>query len=155
MGANLDSIDRKILERLQVGASLSGDALAEAVGASRSAVQRRIARLKADRVIEKEIAVIAPEAVGRPMSFIIGVALERESQAVYQSFKRRVAAIPEVQQCFYVTGDSDFILILTARDMGDYDRIVHDLFVDDPQIRRFHTSVVIQSVKVGLSVAVD
>ncbi|MFP3943561.1 MAG: Lrp/AsnC family transcriptional regulator [Alphaproteobacteria bacterium] len=150
MPGELDDIDRKILDCLQKDASLSGDRLAARVGGSRSAIQRRVARLRAQGVIEREIVTVSPEAVGRNMSFLVAVSLEREDRDIVRQFRQRIADMEEIQQCFYVTGEADFILVLTARDMHEYDRIVQDLFVDNPHIRRFHTNVVIERVKSGL-----
>ena len=69
-------------------------------------------------------------------------------------FKRSMTATPEVMQCYYVTGEVDFILILTAPDMQHYERFTQQFFFDNPNIRRFHTMVVMDRVKHGLSVPI-
>ena len=89
------------------------------------------------------------------MSFIVELTLERESNAIFDAFKRRMHASPYVQQCYYVTGDADFIVVFTAKDMQDYDGIVSALFVEDANIRRFRTSVVMNRIKVSLAIPTD
>ncbi len=62
---------------------------------------------------------------------------------------------PEVTQCYYVTGQADFILILTLKDMQDFDAFTRRIFSEDSNVRRFQTSIVVNAVKSGLSVPID
>lgn len=148
----LDRLDRDLLSALQDDARLSADALAERVGASRSSVQRRLKRLTTSGVIEREVAQLDPEKIDAMMTFVVEVELERERVDLLDEFKRSVMMLEEVQQCYYITGDADFILIVLARDMKDYDRFSRQVFVENPNIRRFATSVVVDRVKTGLKV---
>jgi Lrp/AsnC family leucine-responsive transcriptional regulator len=81
---------------------------------------------------------------------IVDVTLERERPDIMDEFKRSMRATPEVMQCYYVTGDTDFILIVTARDMRHYEAFTNQFFFNNPNVRRFHTSVVMDRVKVRL-----
>jgi DNA-binding Lrp family transcriptional regulator len=111
------------------------------VALSAPAVQRRIKRLRAAGVIEREVAVVNPAAVGLPMTFVVIVELERESAGQIDAFRRKVAAEPQVQQGYYVTGEGDFVLVAVARDMDDFEALTRRLFFEDPNVRRFRTSV--------------
>src|SRR3546814_7974990 len=102
---------------------------------------RSLKRLRETGVIEAEIAVVAPEAVGRALTMIVEVSLEREHPHIVEAFKKSMRATPEVMQCYYVTGEADFIILLTARDMKSYERFTQRFFFDNPQIRRFRTFV--------------
>ena len=148
----LDPIDRAILDALQQDARLSADALAEQVGSSRSSVQRRLRRLSQNGVIEREVAQLDPGAVGGLMTFVVEVELERERVDLLDEFKRSMQALHEVQQCYYITGQADFLLIVLVRDMQDYDRFSRRVFVENPNIRRFATSVVVDRVKASLRI---
>lgn len=150
----LDQTDRNILALLQEDSRLSAEALAERVGASRSSVQRRLKRLNETGVIEKEVVQINPERVDTQMTFVVEVELERERVDLLDEFKRSMMALDEVQQCYYITGHADFLLIVLAQDMNDYDRFTRQVFVENPNIRRFATSVVVDRVKVSLRVPV-
>lgn len=88
------------------------------------------------------------------MAFVVSVSLERESPEITDEFIQRVCATEAIQQCFYVTGDADFVLIVTATDVDEYDRIIQDLFVRNTAVRRFTTSVVIRRTKTGLAIPV-
>jgi Lrp/AsnC family transcriptional regulator, leucine-responsive regulatory protein len=150
----MDDIDRQILEALQKDNQIGMDRLGDAVGLSASAAQRRVKRLRADDVITGDISVVEPASVGRRMTFIVEVTLIRENATIFEAFKRRMRDAPEVQQCYYVTGDEDFVLIVTAADMTEYESIATRLFLGDANVARYRTSVVMNRVKVSLAVPV-
>lgn len=140
--ALLDSFDREILRRVQRDARMTSEDIGAAIGLSAAAVQRRLKRMRQLGVIVAEVAIVSPQAVGQAMSFIIGVELERERADMLDAFRRAACADPNVQHCYYVTGVADFILIVTARDMDDFEAFTRRLLFDNPNIRRFTTSVV-------------
>jgi Lrp/AsnC family leucine-responsive transcriptional regulator len=72
---------------------------------------------------------------------------ERLISSVLDEFKKLVLNTPEVMQCYHVTGNADFILIIAAKDMKDYEALTHRLFIDNQSVRRFQTSVVVNRVK--------
>ncbi len=149
--SKIDPFDIAILNNLQKNSRITSEPLAEAVGLSPTACQRRVKRLRDNGVIEKEIAVIDPAKVGGRITMIVQAVLERGRADILDDFKREIAKIPQVQQCYYVTGDFDFILIVTAKDIPEYEQLTHRIFFANPHIRRFQTIVVMDSVKVGLS----
>lgn len=148
----LDATDKRLLEVLQRNNRLSADELGERIGVSRSSVQRRMKRFRDEGIIEADISVLSPKAVGRPMTFIVEVELERERTDLLDEFRRSMLALDDVQQCYYVTGHTDFILIVTAADMAAYEAFSRQVFTDNPNIRRFHSDVVVNRVKSGLQV---
>lgn len=138
----LDRTDRQLLDLLQEDAGQSLERLASRVSLSAPAVQRRIRRLRQAGVIAREVTLVEPAAVGLPMTFIVTVELERERADQIDGFRRKAAAEPLVQQCYYVTGEGDFVLVVLARDMDDFEALTRRLLFDDPNVRRFRTSVV-------------
>ena len=150
----LDGFDAKLLNVVQQNNRLTADELSRQVGLSPSSCQRRIAKLREMGVIEADISVVSPEAVGRQLTMVVEVTLEREHPNIMNDFKRSMAATQEVMQCYYVTGEVDFILVLTARDMRHYEEFTQRFFFDNPNIRRFHTMVVMDTVKRGLKVPI-
>ena len=148
----LDRFDRLLLEELQINARRTAEQLAPRVGLSPAACQKRIKRLRDEGVIEREIAILSPAAVGRPLTVIVEVTLERERPEYLDAFKSRMRAAEEVMQCYYVTGDGDFVLILTMPDMTAYEAFTRRHFFEEANVARFRTLVVMDRVKVGLSV---
>lgn len=151
----VDAFDLKLLRLVQANNRLTAEDLSKQVGLSPSACQRRLKRLRKEKVIEADISVISPEAVGRHLTMIVEVTLERERPDIMDEFKRSMRATPEVMQCYYVTGEVDFILVLTARDMRHYEQFTKKFFFDNPNIRRFHTMVVMDRVKLGMQVPIE
>ena len=151
----LDPADRTLLALLQTDARTPLDQMADATGLSAATVQRRVKRLREAGVIERESAVLDPASLGWTMTFLVLVEMERERIDVLDAFRRRMRSEPQVQQCYYITGDADFALICLARDMADYEQLTRRLFFDDMNVRRFRTSVVMERTKVGLDVGTD
>jgi DNA-binding Lrp family transcriptional regulator len=149
-----DAADRALLACLQNDAASRIDDLADVAGLSVASVQRRIKRLKAEGIIEREVAVLNQTAVGHAMTFIVAVELERERLDQLHAFQRAVKAEPQIQQCYYVTGEADFVLICVAPDMDSFQALTHRLFFENQNVRKFRTSVVMGRTKVSLAVPV-
>ena len=152
--APLDELDLKILERYQHDTLLPARAIGEVVGLSTAAVQRRLKRMRQMGVIQGQLAEIAPASVGRPVTCIVAVSLHQESTADLARFKRRMKSLPEVQQCYYVTGEADFILVVLVSGMEEFDAFAQRDLLDDDNVRSFATSVVLERVKTGVAVAI-
>ena len=129
--------------------------LSEAVGLSPSACMRRLNRLRETGIIEAEIAVVSPAAVGHRLTMVVEVSLERERPDIMSDFKKAMRMTPEVIQCYYVTGEVDFILIVTVKSMSDYEAFTNDFLFNNKNIKRFNTLVVMDRVKIGLSVPLE
>ncbi len=154
VNVKLDDFDRRILDAVQRDGRVTADQLSETVGLSPAAVQKRLKRLRDQKVILQDIAVLDPQKLGPAMTVIVEISLERENLGVLDQFKRRMRETDEVQQCYYTTGEADFVLILVVRDIHDYERFTRDHFFGNAEIRKFKTNIVMDTVKVGLSVPV-
>lgn len=151
----LDKIDRSLLAELQDDGALTSERLSEKVGLSPSAIHRRIRRLEKAGVIERRITVLNPDAVGRSALFLVGIEVEREQRELVEKLRRWLRLEPSVQQAYYVTGSSDYMLLVTAPDVAAFDTLMSDLMEANPNVRRFTTNVVLSSIKRGLYVPMD
>jgi len=147
----LDSFDLQLLALVQENARLSQAELGARVNLSTAAVNRRLKRLADDGVIKRYAAEVEPAAVGYPLTIIAGVETESERVDLLDEMKQAFALCPEVQQCYYVTGDWDFILIFTVNNMEHYNALTRQLFFTNNNVKRFKTFVTMSRVKVGLS----
>ena len=150
--SDLDMTDRRLLNLLQADARQSLEVLAGKVHLSGPAVQRRISRLRATGVIRQEVAVVDEKAVGLPMTFIINVELMQERADLVDAFRQSVESEPLVQQCYYVTGATDFIIIALAPDMTVFEVMTRRLFSENHNVRRFTTAVVMGASRRTLAV---
>lgn len=148
--SEMDDFDVAILRCLQDDNRMTSEAIAEQVGLSPTACQRRMRKLRQSGAIMGDVSIIDPERVGGRMIMIVQVVLERGRADIVDAFKRDVRRTPEIQQCYYVTGDADFVLVVTAKDMVDYERLTRRIFFENPNIQKFHTMVVMEAVKAGL-----
>ena len=155
MASKLDELDRKLLVELQDDGALTSDQLSERIGLSSSAISRRVRRLEAEGVIERRIAIVDPTKVGHGSLFIVGIEVERERPELVQSLRAWVRGEPSVQQTYYVTGTSDYVMLVTATDIAAFDQLMSEMMAANPNIRRFTTQVVMGTVKRGLFVPVD
>ncbi|MCC0014024.1 MAG: Lrp/AsnC family transcriptional regulator [Hoeflea sp.] len=148
----ISASDQIILRMLQTNSRERLETIAIETGLSVATVQRRVRNMKADGTIMAETALINPKSVGYAMTFLIFVELEHERIDQIDAFRRKAKAEPQVQQCYYVTGEADFAIIALAKDMEDYEHLTHRLFFKDSNVKRFKTSVVMDRTKVGLDV---
>ncbi len=154
MTDRLDQFDSAILDLVQRDCQMKAETIADKVGLSASAVQRRLKRLRAEGIITAEIAVVDRKATDFPMTFITGMEIERDNYDALARFRAWAERQDNIQQVYYVTGDVDLVAIITARDVEHYDDISAQLMSENPQIRRMHTNVVLRDVKVGLHIPV-
>ncbi len=100
-------------------------------------------------------AQVAPEAVGYRETIIAHVEVESERLDLIEAMQRSFEACPQVQQCYYVTGEWDFVVIFIVRHMAQYTELTRQLFFKSNNVKRFKTLVAMNCVKVGLVVPID
>ncbi|EHJ94736.1 Lrp/AsnC family transcriptional regulator [Vreelandella boliviensis] len=135
----MDAIDRRILDQLQRDASLTNQALADEIGLSPSACLKRVKRLRDAGIIEREVALLNPNALGQCLHMVVEVTMERDNKSLYQRFLTSALSAPEVKQCYQVTGECDFVLIVTVADLDEYDRFCDRVLYNDDNLRKFRT----------------
>lgn len=143
----LDDFDLKILSVVQLDNQMPQRIIAERIGLSAPAVARRLQNLREMGVIARDIAVIDETAVGRPLTIVVEVTTENERLDLLDTMKERFLACPQVRQCYYVTGDMDFILIMNVRDMEEYTELTRALFFEGGNVKSFRTCVSMENVK--------
>jgi Lrp/AsnC family leucine-responsive transcriptional regulator len=151
----LDEFDLKLLDLIQRNNRLTADELAKHVCLSASSIHRRLRRLRERKVIETEVAIISPEAIGRNLIAIVEVTLESDRPERLERFQHVVVAMPEVMQCYYVTGECDLVLIVTAKSMQDYEKFASRAFSKATHVERFRTLVVMRRMKSGFAFPIE
>jgi DNA-binding Lrp family transcriptional regulator len=149
----LDEIDRALLALLQEDAGRTLRELGEAVRLSPSAVQRRIGRYQTTGLMNRKVAVLDSRRVGALLAIVL-VALGQESTEQHNALRARLLAAAEVQQCYDVAGEWDYVIVLVASGMPHCRELVARLFLDDPSIKRCETLPVFDPVKLGLGVPI-
>jgi DNA-binding Lrp family transcriptional regulator len=151
----IDDFDRRILAILQHDNRMPQREIGERVNLSAAAVQRRIRRMEDAGVIAANVAVVAPERLGKALTILVEVGVGSERLEEVDALKSAFSKAPEVQQCYYVTGDTDFVLIVLVADMAEYEALTRRLFFGNPNVRKFRTLVTMDRVKFDTAVALD
>ncbi|RWQ46226.1 Lrp/AsnC family transcriptional regulator [Mesorhizobium sp.] len=150
-----DRIDARILEIVQKNNRLTSEVIGEMAGLSATACQRRMKALRSEGIIEADVSIVSPKAVGRPLGMFVLVSLERERADIIDRFKKAIKSSPQIINGFYVTGDADFVLYVTARSMEDYEQFTQRFFYEIPDIKGVKTMVIMDRVKVGFAIPID
>ena len=136
----LDTLDRALLELLQRDASLPLRAVAEQVGSSPATCQRRIAQMRESGVLQRQVVLVDRAKVGRPLTVFVSVELEKQNAALLRQFEQRMAAAEEVMACYEVSGEFDFLLVVSAESMERYHAFTRELFSSLNNVRNFKST---------------
>ncbi|HEX8481310.1 MAG TPA: Lrp/AsnC family transcriptional regulator [Allosphingosinicella sp.] len=155
MDKKLDPFDLKLLSWMQVDNLLTTETLAERVGLSPSAVARRLRHLRSRRAIAGDVAIVSEQALGHPLSAIINVQLERHALTEVASFKRQLAASPNVQFCLEISGAFDILLLVVVAGMEAFNLFADEMLAGQRAVRRYETSFVKRRLKASLALPLE
>ncbi|EKN01333.1 MULTISPECIES: Lrp/AsnC family transcriptional regulator [Acidocella] len=141
-----DAIDRNILRLLRVNARISNAQLAQEVGLSASACLRRVKLLEAAGVIRGYTALVEPGAAHQGIAVLINITLERQTEDYLNRFEAAVRKHPEIQECYLMTGGSDYFLRVEVANAGEFERIHKEILSTLPGVLRIHSSFSIKNV---------
>lgn len=148
----LDDFDLAILRILQTNNAMAHRLIAEQVNLSAPSVQRRIRRMEQSGVISANVALVDPDKVGLPLTIIVNVELVSETTEEIDAIKKRLSDTPQVQQCYYVTGDVDLVLVMLVGSMTEYEELSRTLFIENEAVLKFRTFVSMDRVKARMDV---
>ena len=144
---NLSATDHGLLEALQEDVSLSQIELAERSGMSRTSVWRRVRELEEAGVITRRVAILNPKALGLQIHVLLSVSMIEHSDKVRQSFEKHVEGLPEVMECYSVSGDRDYTLQIISRDMESYNEFLNTKILHHASVHSASSSFALRRVK--------
>lgn len=142
----LDEIDRAILRRLQSNGRLSNVMLSEEVGLSESACLRRVKMLEKSGVIERYVMLVDQSAAGKSGNVFVQITLEHQTRDELEKFERAVRKVPEVMECYLMSGTSDYMLRVIVGDTADYERLHTQHLTCLPGVVRVQSSFALRTV---------
>jgi Lrp/AsnC family transcriptional regulator len=143
----LDDTDRHILALLQENASLSVSDLADRLGMTPPPCWRRVKRLKEAKVLERQVWLVNPKAVGLTVTIYAAVKLATHDGKATAAFRNRIQALPEVLECYILLGSPDALLKIVVPDMNHYEELFYARLSQIPGVREVTSSVVMTEVK--------
>ena len=154
---NLDRTDRSILHELQLDGRITNSQLAERVSLSESACLRRVRALEASGILRGYVALIDQSSAGYPDNVFVTITLQSQQQNDLARFEAEVNAIPEVMECYLMSGDADYLLRVIVADARDYERIHSHHLTRLPGVARVQSNFALRTVikKTEIPVRVD
>ena len=147
----LDRIDRKILNILQKNNKITNLELAELVHLSPPPCLWRVHRLR-DLGVIRDVAIIDPFKAGMTLTIFVSITLERQREELLDSFEKKMLAHEQVKQCYFVSGDIDYILVVQMEDMNHYHEFSRRVFSCEENIRSYRSVFCLNRVKYDTSV---
>ena len=143
----LDRFDRAIVLTLQHEGRIANSALAEKVSLSESACLRRVRALEDSGLIEGYTAIVNQERAGYPVNVFVNITLDRQDQTDLSAFEQAVRQIPEVMECYLMTGAYDYLLRVVVADTADFERLHSQHLTRLPHVARVHSSFALRPVQ--------
>jgi DNA-binding Lrp family transcriptional regulator len=143
----ISASDRKLLEALQEDVTLNQIDLAERAGLSRTSVWRRVRELEEAGVIESRVALLNPKNLGLQIHVLLSVTMVEHSDKTRQSFEHHVGSLPEVMECFSVSGERDYVLQIISRDIESYNEFLNTKILHHDSVHSASSSFALRRVK--------
>lgn len=141
-----DRTDRAILAALQADGRLSNVSLANQVKLSESACLRRVRQLEEAGIIARYAMLVDQAKAGYPSDVFVQISLQRQQGEDLARFEAAVREVPEIMECYLMTGDADYLLRVIASDAADFERIHTRLLTRLPGVARVHSSFALRTV---------
>jgi len=148
MVRQLDAIDRKLLNILQENSRITIRELSEKLHLSTTPIHERIKKLEKSGYIKKYCTAINPKLIGKNLIIYISVSINEHSKAAIDEFEKEMEKLDEVMECYYISGNSDFLLKVHCNDMDDFHNFITSKFSVIKNISQFVSSFVMAESKV-------
>ncbi len=143
----IDAIDREILKILQTDCRITAKEIATRLNMSKTPVYERIKKLETQGFITQYVALVDPKKLGKGLIAYISVLLSSHNKEAVEAFSKKIQEMPEVSECYYISGNIDFLLKVYTCDMDDYYRFITNNFSTLENMSRFYTSFVMETSK--------
>lgn len=146
MPREIDAIDRRILTAVQENGRITNNELAERVGLSPSPCLRRLRNLEADGLIDGYVGLLNPEAIGLTVTAFVRVRLDKQGDRHLAEFETAIAAMPEVMECYLMTGECDYQLRVIVRSLAEFEDFLRQKITRIPAVAEVTSSFALRPV---------
>ncbi|MFV0643246.1 MAG: Lrp/AsnC family transcriptional regulator [Sphingomonadaceae bacterium] len=143
----LDAIDRNIIRTVQVDPEISVAALGDAVGLSQTPCWRRLKRLEKNGIILRRAVIFDPRKIGLPITVLAHIKLQGHDEEKLESLERAVLDQPMILECFSMSGESDYVMRIAAKDIDDYERFLKKVLLHLPGVVSVNSSFALKTIK--------
>lgn len=146
---NIDEIDGKLLNILQDNSRVTIRELSEKLHLSTTPIHERIKKLEKSGIIKQYVTLLDPKVLGKKLTVFISVSLSSHVKEVIDEFEREIKLMPEVMECYYISGNWDFFIKIQCTDMDEYHNFVINRFSRIKNITQFYSSFVMSETKIS------
>ena len=143
----LDDIDKQILNILQENGRITNAELANRVGMSPPPMLERVRKLENKGIIKKYVALIDPDSVSKGTMALVSVSLDRHRIRSIDQFTQAIDTLPEVMECYHITGEDDYLLKVAVKDINEYEDFILKKLTKLPALSKIKTSFILSTVK--------
>jgi len=151
----LDNTDIKILSLLQTNNLLTNIELADKIGLSAPPCLRRVKRLRELKIICQDVSIVDPFKVGQSLVVFVHITLEKQREDLLDIFERKMLEHPEITQCYFISGDADYFLVVQAANVAIYNDFARRVFANEPNIKMFRSSFCLNRVKYSTQIVLN
>lgn len=144
---SLDALDRRILTELQQAADLPMQALGDRVGLSHTPCWRRVKRLERRGIIRRRVTLLDADQLDIAVNVLVNVSLKRHQENALNRFEEAVQSVPEIVECYSVSGETDFLLRVVVRDVAAYEHLLKATLVHLPEVGNLTSTFALRQVK--------
>ncbi len=150
----LDRLDKRILNVLQKDNLITNQELAVKVGLSPPPCLRRVKKLRENKIIAKDVAIIDPFKVNKTLVFT-SITLLQQREDLLSNFERKMLEHPEILQCYFISGEVDYILVCCVDNMNHYHEFARRIFANEPNIKTYRSNICLSQIKHQTMVELD
>lgn len=143
---NLDATDIRILNELQRDARLSNVELAQRVNLSPSPCLARVRKLEADGLIDRRVTLLNARKLGLKVNVFIQISLDKQRKATLDVFEREIAVLPEIMECYLMSGDADYLVRALVEDVDALERLIVERITRIPGVASIRSSFALKQV---------
>ncbi|WP_454734357.1 Lrp/AsnC family transcriptional regulator [Cupriavidus pauculus] len=143
---DLDATDIRILHELQRDGSLTNVELASRINLSASPCLARVKRLEKIGVISRRVTLLDARRLGLKVVVFISMSLDKQRRETLDTFERKIAALPQVMECYLMSGDADYLLRVVVPDVEALERLIIDQITRIPGVASIRSSFALKQV---------
>jgi Lrp/AsnC family leucine-responsive transcriptional regulator len=151
----LDHIDRKIINLLQDNGRMTNAQLAKEIGLSPPPMLERVRKLEKNGIIRKYVALVDPKKLDLGTIAFVSVSLSLHQKRAIQHFVSEIQKIPEILECYHITGEEDYLLKVVIKDIEHYERFLVEKLTPLSGISKIKTSFILNTLKQNTKIPVD
>ena len=151
----IDKVDVQILEILQKEGRITTKALAEKLSLTTTPVFERVKRLEKEGIINKYVALLDQKKIDKKLIVFVSLSLKNHTRSYLEGFVKEMNSFIEVQECYHIAGNFDYMIKVIVRDMEEYERFLLTKVSTNNNIATVQSSFVLSKSKYSTAMPIN